>query len=108
MIKAQTDILQSLVNRLREARKEAGDRLGEVLAETSVRERAAAVADKIEDLRLELTRRLRHSEPPAEQPPAKPLQDMTVHELHHLAAKRHIAGRSSMNKARLIDALRQE
>jgi hypothetical protein len=109
MTRAQTDILQSLMNRLREARKEAGDRLGEVLAETSVRERAAAVADKIEDLRLELTRRLRHSEPPPpEQSPAKPLQDMTVHELHHLAAERHIAGRSSMNKARLIDALRQE
>ena len=117
MTRAQTDILQSLVNRLREARKEAGDRLGEVLVETSVRERAAAVADRIEDLRLELTRRLRHSEPPAEQPPAEqppakppaqPLQDMTVHELHHLAAKRHIAGRSSMNKAKLIDALRQE
>ena len=103
MTRAQTDILQGLVNRLREARKEAGDRLGEVLAETSVRERAAAVADKIEDLRLELTRRLRHSEPPAQ-----PLQDMTVHELHQLAAKRHIAGRSSMNKAKLIDALRQE
>ena len=31
MTRAQTDILQSLVNRLREARKEAGDRLGEVL-----------------------------------------------------------------------------
>ena len=111
MTRAQTDILQGLVNRLREARKEAGDRLGEVLAETSVRERAAAVADKIEDLRLELTRRLRHSEPPAEQPvkpPAQPLQDMTVHELHQLAAKRHIAGRSSMNKSKLIDALRRE
>jgi hypothetical protein len=111
MARTQTDILQSLVNRLREARKEAGDRLGEVLAETSVRERAAAVADKIEDLRLELTRRLRHSEPPTNPPakqPGKPLQDMTVHELRHLAATRHIAGRSSMNKARLIDALRQE
>jgi len=107
MTRAQTDILQGLVNRLREARKEVGDRLGEVLAETSVRERAAAVADKIEDLRLELTRRLRHSEPPAK-PPAQPLQDMTVHELHQLAAKRHIAGRSSMNKSKLIDALRRE
>lgn len=103
MARAQTDVLQSLVNRLREARKEAGDRLDHMLAEAPVRERAAAVADKIEDLRLELTRRLRHSEPAT-----KPLQDMTVHELHQLAAKRHITGRSSMNKAKLLDALRKE
>jgi hypothetical protein len=33
---------------------------------------------------------------------------MTVHELHQLAAKRRITGRSSMNKAELIDALRKE
>ena len=103
MARAQTDVLQSLVNRLREVRKEAGDRLSDVLAEASVRDRAAAVADRIEDLRLELTRRLHHGEAPA-----KPLQDMTVHELHQLAAKRHIAGRSSMNKSKLIDALRRE
>ena len=107
MARAQTDVLQSLVNRLREARKQAGGRLGEVLAEASVRERAAAVADKIEDLRLELIRRLRHAEPSAK-PPARPLQNMTVHELHRLAAVRHIAGRSSMNKAELVDALQKD
>lgn len=103
MAREQTDVLQSLANRLREARKEAGDRLGDVLAEASVRERAAAVADKIEDLRLEVTRRVRRGEPAT-----KPLQDMTVRELHELATKRHIAGRSSMNKAELVDALRTE
>jgi Rho termination factor, N-terminal domain len=109
--RAQADILQSLVNCLREARRQAGDRLGEVLAEASVRERAAAVADKIEDLRLELTRRLRHTGPPAgplTELPAGPLQDMTVHELHRLAAERGIAGRSSMNKAELVNALQKE
>jgi hypothetical protein len=135
MAKAQTDVLQSLVDRLREIRKQAGDRLGHVLADASVRERAAAVADKIEDLRDELTRSLRHPRPaaapakpaagspakpgagppakPAARPPAKPapgqstkaLDDMTVQELRHLAAKRHIAGRSSMNKAELVQAL---
>lgn len=44
MAGAQTDVLHSLASRLREARKEAGDRLGDVLAEASVRQRAAAVA----------------------------------------------------------------
>jgi Rho termination factor, N-terminal domain len=119
MAKAQTDVLQSLADRLREIRKQAGGRLGHVLADASVRERAAAVADKIEDLRVELTRSLRHARSaaapakPAARPPAKPaperpakaLDDMTVQELRHLATKRHIAGRSSMNKAELVEAL---
>lgn len=126
MAKAQADLLQSLVDRLREIRKQAGGRLGHVLADASVRERAAAVADKIEDLRDELTRSLRHARPaaapakpaaapakPAARPPAKSapkrpakaLDDMTVQELRHLATKRHIAGRSSMNKAELVEAL---
>jgi Rho termination factor, N-terminal domain len=126
MAKAQADLLQSLVDRLREIRKQAGGRLGHVLDDASVRERAAAVADKIEDLRVELTRSLRHARPaaarakpaaapakPAARPPAKPapkrpakaLDDMTVQELRHLATKRHIAGRSSMNKAELVEAL---
>ena len=133
MAKEQADLLQSLVDRLREMRKQAGGRLGHVLADASVRERAAAVADKIEDLRVELTRSLRHARPaaarakpaaapakpaaapakPAARPPAKPapkrpakaLDDMTVQELRHLATRRHIAGRSSMNKAELVEAL---
>ena len=120
MAKAQTDVLQGLVDRLREIRKQAGGRMGHVLADASVRERAAAVADKIEDLRVELTRSLRRARPAAaparpaaRRPPAKlapgrsarALDDMTVQELRHLATKRHIAGRSSMNKAELVEAL---
>jgi hypothetical protein len=119
MAKAQPDVLQSLVDRLREIRKQASGRLGHVLADASVRQRAAAVADKIEDLRVELTRSLRHARPaaapakPAARRSAKPtperstkaLDDMTVQELRHLATKRHIAGRSSMNRAELVEAL---
>ena len=140
MAKAQTDVLQSLVDRLHDIRRQAGDRLGHALADASVRERAAAVADKVEDLRAELTRSLRRVRPaapakpaaapakpaaasakppagppakPAARPPAKPvaerstkaLGDMTTQELRHLAAKRQIAGRSSMNKAELLEAL---
>lgn len=141
MAKAQTDVLQSLVDRLHDIRRQAGDRLGHALADASVRERAAAVADKVEDLRAELTRSLRRvrpaapakpaaapakpaaasAKPPTARPPAKPaarpsakpvaerstktLGDMTTQELRHLAAKRQIAGRSSMNKAELLEAL---
>ena len=68
MAKAQPDVLQSLVDRLREVRKQASGRLGHVLADASVRERAAAVADKIEDLRVELTRSLRHARSAAAPP----------------------------------------
>jgi inhibitor of KinA sporulation pathway (predicted exonuclease) len=103
MVREQEDILQSLVKRIRQLRKEFGDRLGDVLTEAAVRERAAAVSDKIEDLRLELAKRR-----PRGRPAAKPVKDMTVRELHQLAAKRDIAGRSSMNKAELIDALRKQ
>jgi hypothetical protein len=41
------------------------------------------------------------------EPAAKPLEQMTVRELHELASERQIPGRSSMGKAELIDALRK-
>jgi hypothetical protein len=42
------------------------------------------------------------------EPTAKPLEIMTVLELHELASERKIAGRPSMCKAELIDALGQD
>lgn len=101
MAREQTDLLQGLVARLRSTRKEAGDRLADMLAQPAVRDRATAVADRIEDLRQEVERRLHGG------PATKPLSDMTVQELHELARKRDIKGRSSMNKAELVDALRK-
>jgi Rho termination factor, N-terminal domain len=96
MAKAQPDVLQSLVDRLREIRKQAGGRLGHVLADASVREHAAAVADKIEDLRVELTRSLRHARPAA-RPPAKPAARPAVKPAARPAVKP--AARSSVKPA---------
>ena len=95
------DVLHDLVERLRRVGQDAGDRLSELLAEASVRERVDAIADRIDDLTLELARHLPHSEAP------RSLEDMTVEELHELASERDIKGRSGMHKAELIEALRK-
>ena len=97
----RTDPMQQLVDRVRQVSWEAGDKMADLLTEPAVRARVDAIADRIDDLRLELARRLRHSETGT-----RPLEDMTVEELHELAARHDIKGRSSMHKAELIDALR--
>ncbi len=54
-----------------------------------------------EDLRDEAVRRVQ------DETAAKPFEDMTVRELHELASEREIPGRSSMDKAELVAALRK-
>ncbi|MCA9300754.1 MAG: Rho termination factor N-terminal domain-containing protein [Phycisphaerales bacterium] len=89
-----------LVRRLQDLGNEAGTRPKDLLDDVDLRRRFDALGDGIDDLRMAIERRLRG------EPATKPLDEMTVEELHHLAAEREIAGRSTMNKAELIDALR--
>jgi len=93
--------LQDLIGQLEDTAKQAGDRISEYLAEARVRQRLADAADAIKDVRLAVLRRIQG------EPAAKPLEEMTVRELHELASERQIPGRSSMGKADLIDALRK-
>jgi Rho termination factor, N-terminal domain len=93
--------LQDLIGQLEDTAKQAGDRISEYLTEARVRQRLTDAADAINDVRLAVLRRI-HGEPAA-----KPLEEMTVRELHELASERQVPGRSSMSKAQLIDALRK-
>ncbi|MEZ5114627.1 MAG: Rho termination factor N-terminal domain-containing protein [Candidatus Nanopelagicales bacterium] len=65
-----------------------------------MRTRFHAIHEGIESLRLDLERRFRG------RPATERFEEMTVEELHDLASERLIEGRSSMNKAELIAALR--
>jgi Rho termination factor, N-terminal domain len=91
--------LQDLIGQLEDTAKQAGDRISEYLAEARVRQRLSDAADAIKDVRLAVLRRIQG------EPATKPLEEMTVRELHELASERQIPGRSSMSKSELIDAL---
>ena len=92
--------LEKMFKQLQDVAEQAGDRLGTFIEEADVKRRYSDAVDALDDVRLEVLRRL-HGEPAT-----TPLDEMTVKELHQLATERHISGRSSMNKAKLIDALR--
>ena len=92
--------LEKVMKQLQDAVDEAGDRMSKFIQEADVKRRFSDALDALDDVRLEVLRRVRG------EPATKPLDEMTVKELHELASEREIAGRSSMNKAELIDALR--
>jgi hypothetical protein len=101
---AQTQVsnaLEELIDRLRGVAVQGGDRLAAFLEEQPVRAQVDDISDRIDKLLREAAQYLRDNTPLA-----TPLEDMTVEQLHDLAAKRRIEGRSHMNKEQLIDALR--
>lgn len=95
------NVLQDLSDRLREIALQGGDRLAELLEQPVMRAQIDDVADRIDALRREVARYLRD-----ETPLATPLEEMSVEQLHELATKRDIEGRSTMHKQELVDALR--
>jgi hypothetical protein len=100
--KQQQDItsLGDLYRRLQDVAEEAGDRMSQFVEDVDVKQRLSDAIDAVDDVRLEVLRRMRGG------PATPPLDEMTVKELRELASQREIEGRSSMNKAELIDALR--
>lgn len=91
--------LRELYERLEDAVGEAGDRIREFVNDADVKQRLSDAIDALDDVRLEVLRRVRGESA------TKPLDEMTIKELHALAGEREIEGRSSMNKAELIAAL---
>lgn len=100
MAKDDGEGLDGLVRRLEELGSELGNRFRDLLDDVDVRRRFQTIQDGVEDLRRTIESKLRG------EPATEPLDEMTVKELHQLASERGIEGRSSMNKADLIDALR--
>lgn len=94
--------IQDLIDQLEDAGRQTKDRVGELLEDAGLRTRFDRAVETIDEVRQALVRQL-HDEPAT-----KPLEEMTLDELHELASERELPGRSGMNKAELIDALRSK
>ena len=92
---------ERVVDELQDFGRQASDRLTELFKDETVKERMHEVGKAIEELRLAVLRQVRCGAA------TTPFEEMTVEELHDLATEREIPGRSTMNKAELIDALRK-
>ncbi len=93
--------LRDAIAKLEQVVNEAGDRMSKFVEDVEIKRRLSDAVDALDDVRLQVTRRL------SGKPATTPFEEMTVKELHELATEREIEGRSSMNKAELIDALRK-
>ena len=93
--------LRDVVAQFEDAMKDVGERISGFFDEVDVRRRMSDALDALDDLRLEAIRRVQGESA------TKSLEEMTVKELHELASEQEIPGRSSMDKAELIDALRK-
>lgn len=99
--KGAMDALRSLLGQIEQAVESAGERVTTFAEDAEIKRRLSDAVDALDDVRLTVLRKVRG------EPATRPLEEMTVRELHELASEREIPGRSSMNKAELIDALRK-
>ena len=92
---------EQLMDDLRDVGREATERFGHLFSDDQFRTHLREMGKTLEDMWTEAVAQVRKA---AE---SKPLDEMTLDELHELASERNISGRSKMNKAELVDALRK-
>lgn len=92
---------EHMVDGMRDVGRQATERLTVLFTEDHFRKHLRQIATALEDMWAEASEQVRLA---AE---AKPLEDMTLEELHELATERKIPGRSKMHKDELIAALRR-
>ena len=92
---------EKMMDDLRDVGREAADRFGHLFSDEQFRTHLREMGKALEDMWAEAADQVRKAAG------SKPLDDMTVEELHELATERKVPGRSKMHKAELIEALRK-